>query len=198
MTDSRHHPEPSDPNLLAGLRAGDAACGEALSRRYWPAILRFCRAYLGNEALAEDVTQETFLKLADPAALPTGAVRPWLYKVARNRCLDILRRQQRSPTHNRPLRTHFDAPRDTAGPRTQVARRERRERIAAIIDEMPEDYRSVLVLKYFEGLSRQEMAEALGVSEAAVKGRLVRASALLQQQLGAEEPPQTGPPESAA
>jgi len=172
---------------MTGLRAGDAACGEALSRRYWPAILRFCRGYLGDEALAEDVTQETFLKLAEPAALPEGAVRPWLYKVARNRCLDILRRHQRSPTHNRPLRTHFDAPRDTAGPRTQVARQERRERIAAIVDQMPEDYRSVLVLKYFEGLTREEIAQTLGLTDAAVKGRLVRASAHLQEQLGRPE-----------
>ncbi|MFQ5411561.1 MAG: RNA polymerase sigma factor [Phycisphaerae bacterium] len=173
----------SDEDLIAGLRRGEADCGEALSRRYWPAIQRFCQSYLDDDALAEDVTQETFTKLTGGDILPEGAVKPWLYKVARNRCLDILRRHQRSPTHHHRIKTGFDAARDTAGPQTRAVREERRELIRQIIADMPEEYRSVLTLKHFEGFSRTEMAEALGVSEATVKGRLVRASEHLRREL---------------
>lgn len=178
-----HHAEPDDDALMAALRGGDRSAAEALSQRYWEAIRRFCGNYLGDDALAEDVAQETFAKLTSGGEFPAGAVRPWLYKVARNHCLDILRRYQRSPTHNRPLKTGFDAARDSTGPATRAAREERRQLIRQIIEQMPEDYRDVLVLKHFEGLSREEMAEVLGVSDATVKGRLVRASDFLRDEL---------------
>lgn len=173
----------SDEALLADLASGDRDCAEILSRRYWDAIKRFCSSYLSDPAMAEDVTQETFAKITSGDATPSGALRPWLYKIARNRCLDILRRHQRSPTHHNRINTGFDAARDTAGPRTRVAREERRELIRQIIESMPEEYRSVLTLKHFEDCSRAEMAEILDISEAAVKGRLVRASEHLRAEL---------------
>ncbi|MEP0845698.1 MAG: sigma-70 family RNA polymerase sigma factor [Phycisphaerae bacterium] len=173
----------SDEQLVEQLRAGRSGAADELARRYWPAIVRFCDSYLGDHAGAEDVAQDTFATLTDASKLPEGAIRPWLYKVARNRCLDILRRHQRSPTHDHKIRTGFDAPQRTSGPRTKAARTERQELIRSIISSMPEDYRSVLVLKFYEGLSRDEMAAALGVSEATVKGRLVRASEYLEEQL---------------
>ncbi len=183
MNPVNNEAEPSDDALMAALRRGDRPAAEALTRRYWEPIRRFCNNYLGDDVLAEDVAQETFAKLTAGGELPTGAVRPWLYKVARNHCLDILRRHQRSPTHNRPLKTGFDAARDSTGPATRAAREERRELIRQIIENMPEDYRDVLMLKHFEGLSREEMAEVLGVTDATVKGRLVRASDFLRDEL---------------
>ncbi|MBX3395156.1 MAG: sigma-70 family RNA polymerase sigma factor [Phycisphaerae bacterium] len=174
---------PTDEALVSGVHRGDADALSQLTKRYWDAIRRFCAAYLDDEALGEDVAQDTFAKLGSTEEPPTGAVKPWLYKVARNRCLDILRRHQRSPTHNRPLKSGFDAARDTAGPHTRVAREERAALIRQIIGAMPEEYREVLILKHFQGLSREEMAEALGVTDATIKGRLVRASEHLRQML---------------
>ncbi|TWT40916.1 RNA polymerase sigma factor SigM [Phycisphaerae bacterium RAS1] len=173
----------SDAELVAGAREKKSGCVDELVRRYWPAIHRFCASYLQDSQLAEDVSQETFAKLTEAANLPDGAFKPWVYKIARNHCLDILRRQQRSPTHDFRIRTGFDAAGSTSGPQTKAAREEREALIAQIIAGMPEEYRSVLQLKYFEGFSRQEMAESLGVSEQAVKGRLVRASDYLQEQM---------------
>jgi len=173
----------SDRELLALIREGRHDAYQALADRYWAAIHRYASSYLSDEARAEDVAQETFAKLTDGDTLPDGDVKPWLYKVARNRCLDILRRWQRSPTHNRPIKSGFDIARQTAGPRTRMARDERREMIRQLISEMPEDYRSVLTLKHFEGMSRAEMAAVLEVSEQAVKGRLVRASEYLRERL---------------
>lgn len=173
----------SDRELLASIRDGRHEAYQALTDRYWAAIHRYAASYLGDAARAEDVTQETFAKLTDADTLPDGDVKPWLYKVARNKCLDILRRWQRSPTHNRPIKTGFDIARQTVGPRTRMARDERRELIQHLISEMPEDYRSVLTLKHFEGMSRAEMASVLEITEQAVKGRLVRASEYLREKL---------------
>lgn len=173
----------SDAELVAGARNRRKGCIDELVRRYWPAIHRFCASYLQDNQLAEDVSQETFAKLTDASILPDGAFKPWIYRIARNHCLDILRRQQRSPTRDFRIRTGFDAAGSTSGPPTRAARQEREALIARIIAGMPEEYRSVLQLKYFEGFSRQEMAESLGVSEQTVKGRLARASDYLQEQL---------------
>lgn len=169
--------------LLAGYRKGSDEAGAHLMERYWSPIYRFCLSYLSDDALAEDVAQETFTKLASTAEPPSGDLKPWLYKVARNRCLDILRRHERSPTFHRPFRTGFDAAGKTAGPSTRVANHERQELLREIISAMPEEYRSVLMLKHIEGLSRLQIAETLGVSEPTVKGRLVRASEYLREEL---------------
>jgi len=182
MTASADGPS-SDESLLRGIRLGRDDCAKTLTERYWEAIQRYCMSYLEDEALASDVTQETFAKVTRGEVRPDGAVKPWLYKVARNRCLDVVRRHKRSPTHNRRLRTGFDAAKDTAGPLTRMVREERRELIRGIIAAMPEEYRSVLMLKHFEGFSRCEMAESLEITEATAKGRLVRASAHLREQL---------------
>lgn len=177
------HAATTDEAVVARIRDGDAKAAEAIVQRHWSAIWRFCRSYLADDSLAEDVTQETFAKLSPAGELPEGAVKPWLYKVARNRCLDILRRHQRSPTHDRPIHTGFDPRHSTAGPHTRAARAERAELMRQIIAQMPEDYRSVLTLKHLEGLSRQEIADVLGVTEQTVKGRLVRASEYLREEL---------------
>jgi len=173
----------TDEQVLARLVAGDRSALDELHRRYWQAIWRFAGNYLGDELLAEDVCQETLAKLLTVEDLPAGLVKPWLYKVARNRCLDILRRHQRSPTHNRPIRTGFDAAAGTTGAHTRYVRGERQALMRDVIAQMPEDYRSVLMLKHFENMTREEMAETLGVSEATIKGRLVRASEYLREQL---------------
>jgi RNA polymerase sigma-70 factor (ECF subfamily) len=173
----------SEQELSDRLRQAHPQAVPEAVRRYRPPLLRYIGSYLRDPGRSEEVVQEVLGKLTDGSAAIEGAVRPWLYRVAHNRCLDILRRQQRSPTYNRPLRTGFDAPRQSTGAGTRVAREERRQLIRQIVDEMPEDYRSVLVLKYFEGFSREDIATTLGLTEAAVKGRLVRASQHLEEQL---------------
>ncbi len=180
---SQDHNILDDESLVRELRAGRAAAAIPLTQRYWDAIKRFCMSYLHDDQRAEDVTQETFAKLTPDGDLPTGAFKPWIYKVARNRCLDIVRRHQRSPTHNRPLRSGFDAAAASSGPRTKVWREERHALIRQIVSEMPEEYRSVLTLKYYEGFERTEIAESLGLTDAVVKGRIARASEYLRNEL---------------
>src|SRR5215204_5489846 len=87
MADSR-----SDDKLVAGIRAADDGAFDALYDRYHRNLLAFCRHMLGSREEAEDVLQHTFL--AAYRSLPEGdgvRVKPWLYAVARNRCLSVLR-----------------------------------------------------------------------------------------------------------
>lgn len=147
--------------------------------KYKGALHRFCMGYLGDEALAEGVTRDTFAKLSDGTELPSGDLRPWLYRVARNHCLDIMRRRQLSLSRN----GFSDATRFGAGRPAGSDYNQRQELMRQVLSNMPEEYRSVLMLKHVEGLSRAEIAEALEVSEPTIKGRLVRASEHLREAL---------------
>jgi RNA polymerase sigma-70 factor (ECF subfamily) len=173
----------ADAELVALLQQDADAGVAAVSERYREPLVRFCASMLQDAAKAEDVVQDTLAKLRSPEGLPSGALRPWLYRLARNACLDILRRLQRSPTAQRPLKTGFDAATKSAGPGTKMARSERQALIRQIVEAMPEEYRDVLMLKFYEGLSRAEIAAVLEVSEQTVKGRLARASAYLEEEL---------------
>ncbi|MBK8913656.1 MAG: sigma-70 family RNA polymerase sigma factor [Phycisphaerales bacterium] len=173
----------TDDRLAEGLRTQRGECVSELTRRYWPPIQRFCANFLCDHQLGEDVAQETFLRLTDETPPPLGRVRPWLYRIARNRCLDLLRRQKISPTHNHPLRTGIDPAATRTGVSGAMRRDERDERLHLAIDGLPQEYREVLLLKYFEGMDREEMAVALDATPQAVKGRLTRASDALQEAL---------------
>jgi RNA polymerase sigma-70 factor (ECF subfamily) len=171
---------PTDSELVRRLNDGDAAALATLAERYRAALTRFAFSMLGDEGRAE-VAQEAVARLAAERR-PEGPPRAWLYKVTRNLALDLLRSQQISPTGRR-LPSHREPPADTAGPATRVADAERRALVRRILDEMPEEYATVLRLKHEEGLSRAEIAEVLEISEIAVKGRLVRAAEYLRQEL---------------
>lgn len=175
--------EPADDALRDALLGGAPHALAAITERYRAPIVRFCLHLLGDAGQAEDQAQITFAKLLSPEGRPLGALRPWLYRLAHNGCMDRLRRAQRSPTRQHGLRTGFDAPRRSSGPRTRAERQERQALIRAIIDAMPDEYRSVLLLRYFEGLEREEIAAALEITPTAVKGRLARASAYLEEQV---------------
>lgn len=164
------------------LRGGDQEAAAWLVQRYRPALVRFAGAMLRNEGQAEEAAQEALARL-NGSELPTGHPRPWLYRVTRNLCLDILRRRQASPTYAGRLPTGYEPPRKTAGPATRIDRQERNERIRQILDDMPQEYREVLILKHFDGLTREEIAEVLDVSPATIKGRLVRGTQYLREQL---------------
>ncbi len=169
----------SESGLTRTVSEEKGAASNAILAKYNDALHRFCMGYLGDEALAEEVTRDTFARLSDGRELPSGDLRPWLYKVARNHCLDIMRRRQQSIGRGGLA----DAARLGAGRQIGAAYNDRQELMRQVLSNMPEEYRSVLMLKHVEGLSRAEIAEALEVSEPTIKGRLVRASEHLREAL---------------
>jgi RNA polymerase sigma factor (sigma-70 family) len=162
----------SDEKLVALIRDGHDRSFEVLFDRYQVRLLGFCRHMVGNQD-AEDVLQDVFAAahtamLADERAINA---RPWLYRIARNRCLNHLRKPVADGQDSMDVHPHANG--TTTFERVQ--RREELRTIVADIHELPETQRSALVLREMDGLTYTEIAQAMGITLAAVKSLLVRA-----------------------
>ena len=158
------------PSLVARLRAGDAEAGRLLDELYRQAMIRFCWGYLGSVEEAEDAIQEVFYKTLKATGVPDN-FRPWLYKIARNHCLNVLRGRGRRPdAHGLPP----DSGVATAltGNLTRLVKREQRSRLIHLVEALPATQREALRLRYSEGLTRVEIAYVLETPESVVKSRL--------------------------
>jgi RNA polymerase sigma-70 factor (ECF subfamily) len=185
-------PDYDDTELLARLKAGDQVAYAKLVEDNASAIYRLALRMMGNEADAEDVLQETFLSAFKSIDRFEGRSRlsTWLYRIASNAALMRLRR-------NEPEQVSVDEPveRDDGEmmprqffdfcclPEDDLLREEAREQMKQAIDDLPPTLRSVFVLRDIEGLSTAETAEALDLSESAVKSRLMRARLKLRDEL---------------
>ncbi|MCA1698398.1 MAG: sigma-70 family RNA polymerase sigma factor, partial [Actinobacteria bacterium] len=167
----------SDERLVEQLRAGSATAFEEIYDRHHRGILAFCRHMLGSHQEAEDVVQHTFIAahrslLADERQI---ALKAWLYAVARNRCLSLLRVR----------REHADIDDEatvvpaTAGLSAEVEGREDLRALLADLQRLPEDQRAALLLAELEAHSHQEIAVILDVNTAKVKALVFQARATL-------------------
>jgi RNA polymerase sigma factor (sigma-70 family) len=169
----------SDERLIALTRRGQHGAFEALVQRYQPRLLAFCRHMLGSQEDAEDVLQEVFTAafnaiLADDR--PINA-RPWLYRIARNRSLNHLRRPQ--PTGQDSMDVfERDGGISTAD---TVHKREEFRQIVADVGELPETQRTALLLREIDALSYDQIAEAMDTTVPSVKSLLVRARVSLAE-----------------
>lgn len=173
------------PELVARLRTGDGKAGRILCDLYTPPLMRFCFRYLDSQDEAEDVVQESFLRVLGSDAVPAN-FRAWIYKIARNRCLDVIRsRGRRIDDQEMPEASRINA--DLTGCLTRLVRREQRAHLRQALAELPENHREVLHLRYVEDLSRADIAQVLDLDEKIVKSRLyegmvkLRASDTLQE-----------------
>jgi RNA polymerase sigma factor (sigma-70 family) len=161
----------SDEQLLALFRAGREDAFRLLHDRYHDRLLAYVRHMLRGHSEAEDVVQDVFLRAY--GALRSGeraiAVRPWLYRVAHNRCIDYVRRAPADPLQPDEL-----LPGGT-DPVAEVERREDLRRLVADLHALPAPQRSALIIRELEGLCYADLASALGVTVPAVKSLLVRA-----------------------
>jgi RNA polymerase sigma-70 factor (ECF subfamily) len=158
--------EEPEPAELRAAMDGDLAAFERLVRRYQAHVWRFLRHLLGDAALAEDVTQETFLRLYQ--RLPTFAGRSrfstWVFRVARNAGVDALRAARR---HDR-LVAALPPPRPGPPPETRV------EAMAAVASLSPKLREALLLVEVF-GFTYREAAEVLRVPDGTVKSRVFQA-----------------------
>ncbi|HEX5910369.1 MAG TPA: sigma-70 family RNA polymerase sigma factor, partial [Thermoleophilaceae bacterium] len=163
----------SDEKLVAMIRRGNNSAFDALVQRYQPRLLSFCRHMLGSQEDAEDVLQEVFAAsfnalLADDR--PINA-RPWLYRIARNRCLNHLRRPRASGQDSMDIFENENG----ASTAETVHRREEFRQIVADVQELPETQRTALLLREIDALSYDQIAEAMDTTVPSVKSLLVRA-----------------------
>jgi RNA polymerase sigma factor (sigma-70 family) len=169
----------SDERLVGLVRRGNQNAFEVLVSRYSTRLLAFCRHLLGSREDAEDVLQEVMAAsfnamLADDRPIN---VRPWLYRIARNRCLNHLRRAQAVGVDSMDI--HFSD--NGASTADKVHDREAFRLLVGDIQELPETQRTALVLREMDALSYDQIAEAMETTVPSVKSLLVRARVSLAE-----------------
>jgi RNA polymerase sigma factor (sigma-70 family) len=161
----------SDEELVALARAGDPRGLDAIHGRYARPLRAYAaRTLRGREHEADDVVQDVFLYAhgALREADDRLVLRPWLYWLTRNRCLDRLRRRSEAELEEHDATGHHD-------PLEEVARREDLRRLVADLARLPERQRSALVLRELEGMPHAEIASVLDISEPASRLLVLRA-----------------------
>lgn len=178
-----------DVQLLRRIAARDAQALSLLYDRYARLVFSLALHILGRVDLAEEVTQEVFWRVWEKAATyrpERGSVRTWLTQIARNRALDVRRREQRRPLSAQQLSAPPDpipAP-STISPEEYALQAWEYEQLRQAVEALPEEQRHVLLLAYFEGLSHQQIAQRLRLPLGTVKSRLRAALQRLRQALG--------------
>ncbi|MBO0765495.1 MAG: sigma-70 family RNA polymerase sigma factor [Hyphomicrobiaceae bacterium] len=176
--------EEDEAALVGRVAAGEAQAFRALVDRHLPTVLAIARRMLRDDAEAEDVAQETLLRLWRNAArleLGEGGVRPWLRRVAANLCIDRVR-ARRNTSLGDALPEEVEPPSQM----TRLVERELGKRVDAALKALPERQRLALTLFHYEGMSQIEVGEMMGISDEAVESLLARARRALKAGLREE------------
>ena len=170
MSDTNQPAQDQTRLLGQRLRRGDSDAVILLDRLYRDALLRFCWGYLGQTEEAEDALQDVWYKVLTAGNVPER-FRPWLYRIARNHCLNLIRnRARRKDGQTLPDASQIEDA--MTGHLTKLVKDELRSRLTELLHSLPDSQREVLRLRYVEGLSRGEIGEVLELSESLVKSRL--------------------------
>ncbi len=163
---------PSNEELMLSVRDGDLHAFDQLVLRHQSAAWGVAYRYLGDADEAEDMVQEAFLRILDAAERyrPTAAFRTYLYRVLTRLCIDHTRKKRPWPTDKLP-----EIPAPGLTPSERIERAETDAAIQNALDALPPRYRMAIVLRYFEGLSGAEIAEAMKTTPKAVERLLARA-----------------------
>jgi RNA polymerase sigma factor (sigma-70 family) len=169
----------SDERLVALIRRGNTTAFEVLVSRYSSRLLAFCRHLLGSREDAEDVLQEIFAASFNAILVDERPinVRPWLYRIARNRCLNHLRRIQAIGVESMDVHLSDHG----ASTADKVHEREEFRLLVGDIHELPETQRTALVLREMDALPYEQIAEAMETTVPSVKSLLVRARVSLAE-----------------
>jgi RNA polymerase sigma-70 factor (ECF subfamily) len=179
-----------DEALVARYRKGDVAAFEVLLDRHRRGVFRYLARFVGDDARAEDLAQDCWMRFIDAAPRwnPDGRFKLWIYAVARNLATDEARRAAHrahssldSPVRGRPV-SEFVAS-GARAPEDAALDGEIRPRLLRAIGELPEEQREVFLLREFEGISFAEIAEVTGAPVPTVKSRMRYALEALRRAL---------------
>lgn len=190
----QNKPYLSDPDvqLMLAFRSGDKPSFEKLMVKYFPRVLNFIYKYIGNKQLAEDLTQEVFIKVFQSGSRyePQSKFQTWIFTIAKNVSLNELRKHNRntfsldaSIKSDEGEFTQQIADSTTQRPDQQVDQDERRELIRKAIFDLPENQRTAVLLRRYEEFSYEEIAQTMNTSLEAVKSLLNRAKENLRNKL---------------
>lgn len=171
---------PHDDRLTRLAAAGDRNAFASIYRRHHQGVYRYCRSILGNDEDAADALQNTMASAMEGLAGERRdvALKPWLYRVAHNESISLLRRRRPQATMEA-----IEAAEATTGPTLEgtADSRERLRQLVADLQELPERQRGALLMRELSGLSYEEVAGALGVSAAAAKQTVFEARSALHE-----------------
>jgi len=188
--------ENDDAALVLRTLAGDQAAFAQLVDRYHPEVYNLAVRSLRQSEDAEDVTQEAFLRAfralhTFDTARPFGA---WMYSITARLCIDFHRRRKVRPVSlTRPEEgtadeeREWDLPDPSVGPEEMFARGELAERLSALIDQLPPDYRIAILLRHAHDFSYEEIAKTLDTPLGTIKARIHRARGQLRGWLEGSE-----------
>jgi len=175
--------------IARGLRRRDPDLLDRLIEQYQHRLLRYLVSLSGNRELAEDLFQETWIRVLERGHQYDGKheFSTWLYAVARNLTLDYLRKK-RTVSLNGMMEDEDHAPFEPADPRPAawelVQQNQQADRINAALIGIPVEYRETVVLRFQDGLALEEIAVVTGTKLGTVKSRLYRGLNLLMSRLG--------------
>lgn len=169
--------------LIAQVQNGNSASFEKLVLENQTKVYNLALRMVGSEQDAYDMSQEAFIKAYNSIALFRGDSRfsVWLYRLTTNVCLDFLRSEGRRAHGSLTYLSEEDdekeleIPDDRFSPETLAEKKELREAVNKGLMSLPKDYRAILLLREIDGLSYEEIAEALSLEEGTVKSRIFRA-----------------------
>ena len=169
----------SDEELINQIRQGDEAAAEELICRYYPAIGRYCRYRCGSRETAEDLTQETFLRLFQylPSYRSGGSLKAYLFSIASRLCNNEYR--------NMPLFSLAEEQTELSG--DAFRRIEDRDEIHRLLSRLPPVQQEAVVLRFWEGLSFPDIARVTGCSTWTARGRVRWALKKMRKEIGHDQ-----------
>jgi RNA polymerase sigma-70 factor (ECF subfamily) len=184
-------PGRGDPEVVAAVLAGDGQAYGELMRRHGPSLYRMLYRMVGDGPTAEDLTQEALVRAyyALPTYDPQYRFSTWLYQIASHLCINHWRKRCREQPVGRDAAAadHFfeslPDPDRLSAPADVAAATDLRERLAAAVMALPDNFREVLVMRHMMELSYQEICDATGLPMGTVKSRLDRARRQLGESL---------------
>jgi RNA polymerase sigma-70 factor (ECF subfamily) len=173
----------SEPDLVEACRAGDREAFRELFETHKDRVYSIALRFSGDPASASDITQDTFVKLFSRIGEFRGdsSFESWLYRVVVNACMDHRRRGKRWAPLLEQVAGRWCGPPDPLD--EQLARNQTRDRVRKAVSTLAPDLRLIVVLRYTEGLSYNEIAEAFGCPPGTVASRLNRAHRDLARKL---------------
>lgn len=175
--------EKSEDELVARAQADDATAFREIFDRYYPMIHAFCYRSCLDQAQAQDLAQETFIKVARSLRTYRGdsSFKAWIYRIATNTTRDWLRQKMRQSRLAEVLAEPWMEPSPQGCEPDHT-------RVTEALQSLPDDLRLAIVLTYYEGMNHAEAAQVLGCAETTVSWRVFRAKRKLKTLLSRREP----------
>ncbi len=180
-----------DSRLIQSALKGDEKAYETLLKKYKNLVFTIMMKMVRNPQEAEDLTQEAFMKAFNSLSSfnEEFAFSTWLMKIATNNCIDYLRKRKlKTYSINEPIQykdeqIEVEIPDEEPSPEKSVLQSERKKLIEEAIDQLPERYRYVIILRHKEEKSYEEISEILNLPLGTVKAQIFRAREVLNKKL---------------